>query len=68
MITYANGRLFLKDPHSPVKWSMYFSSAREFFMQEAKWANQQFFVDERNRVRGFYILGDGYKVTVNKTD
>jgi phage pi2 protein 07 len=63
-----NGELYLKDPHSPDKWKIYFTSEKEFFMLEAQWANQQFFTDENGRVKGFYILGDNYKVKVNKVD
>lgn len=65
-IIYDNGRMFLKDPNSPVKWTMYFTSPHDFFMLEAKWANQQFYLDENNDVAGFYIIGDGYKGKVIK--
>jgi len=37
-------------------------------MLAAKWANQQFFMDENGKVKGFYILGDNYKTTVYKIE
>jgi hypothetical protein len=37
-------------------------------MLAAKWANQQFFKDKNRKVKGFYILGDNYKTTVNKIE
>ncbi|HEY8934437.1 MAG TPA: serine hydrolase domain-containing protein [Cyclobacteriaceae bacterium] len=61
-----HGDLYLRDPGSPTKWRMYFTSEKEFFMLEARWANQQFFLDENGRVQGFYILGDNYKAVVKK--
>jgi CubicO group peptidase (beta-lactamase class C family) len=67
-ITYQNGQLFLKDPHSPIRWKMYFTSPCEFFMLEAKWANQQFYFDDSNNARGLYIIGDNYKANVIKVD
>ncbi len=63
-----NGVLYLVDPNSPTKWEIYFTSEKEFFMIAARWANQQFFTDENGQVKGFYILGDNYKVTVNKSE
>lgn len=65
-IVKENGALFLVSPGSPIKWKMYFTSEKEFFMLEAKWANQQFPVDENKNVTGFYILGDNYKALVSK--
>ncbi|HVM89906.1 MAG TPA: serine hydrolase domain-containing protein [Puia sp.] len=62
------GVLYLVDPNSPTKWEIYFTSEKEFFMIAAHWANQQFFTDEKGQVKGFYILGDNYKVTVNKSE
>ena len=62
------GVLYLVDPNSPTKWEIYFTSEKEFFMIAARWANQQFFTDEKGQVKGFYILGDNYKVTVNKSE
>jgi CubicO group peptidase (beta-lactamase class C family) len=67
-IVKQNGVLYLIDPNSPTKWKMYFTSSRDFFMLEAKWANQQFFTDENGNIKGFYILGDNYKVRVNKIE
>lgn len=58
--------LYLIGPGSNMKWKMHFTSDNEFFMLEAKWAKQQFFIDEKGDIKGFYILGDGYKSTVNK--
>jgi CubicO group peptidase (beta-lactamase class C family) len=66
VILKENGTLYLKDPNSPDKWKIYFTSEKDFFMLEARWANQQFFTDENGNVKGFYILGDNYKATVNK--
>ena len=65
-ITYDNGQLYLKDPNSPTRWRIYFTSPVDFFMLEAKWANQQFYFDEKNKVAGFYIIGDSYKARVIK--
>jgi CubicO group peptidase (beta-lactamase class C family) len=65
-IVKENGVLYLISPGAPVKWKMYFTSESEFFMLEAKWANQQFTVDENGKVTGFNILGDSYKAIVNK--
>jgi CubicO group peptidase (beta-lactamase class C family) len=67
-IVKENGSLYLIGPGSPMKWKMHFTSTTEFFMLEAKWANQQFFVGENSKVKGFYILGDNYKSTVNKEE
>jgi len=67
-IAKENGSLYLIDPNSPTKWKMYFTSEKEFFMLAAKWANQQFIIDENGKVKGFYILGDNYKTTVNKIE
>jgi CubicO group peptidase (beta-lactamase class C family) len=67
-IAKENGVLYLIDPNSPTKWKIYFTSEKEFFMLAAKWANQQFFIDENGKVKGFYILGDNYKTTVNKIE
>jgi len=67
-IVKENGSMYLVDPNSPTKWKMYFTSNHEFFMQEARWANQQFFLDGNGEVKGFYILGDNYKATVNKVE
>jgi len=67
-IVKENGALYLIDPNSPTKWEIYFTSEREFFMLAAKWANQQFCIDENGKVKGFYILGDNYKTTVNKIE
>ena len=68
VITKENGTLYLKDPNSPDKWKIYFTSEKDFFMLEARWANQQFITDENGNVKGFYILGDNYKATVNKAE
>lgn len=68
VILKENGTLFLKDPNSPDKWKIYFTSDHDFFMLEAQWANQQFFTDEKGNVKGFYILGDNYKAKVIKTE
>ena len=62
------GELYLKDPNSPTKWKIYFTSETDFFMLESRWANQRFFTDENGKVKGFYILGDNYKATVNKLE
>lgn len=62
------GNLYLVAPGSPMKWRMYFTSATEFFMLEAKWGNQQFFLDGNGKVKGFYIVGDNYKSVVNKME
>jgi CubicO group peptidase (beta-lactamase class C family) len=67
-IVKENSSLYLVDPNSPTKWKIYFTSEKEFFMLAAKWANQQFFKDENGKVKGFYILGDNYKTTVNKIE
>lgn len=66
-ISKENGSLYLKDPNSPDNWKIYFTSDHEFFMLEAQWANQQFFMDENGNVSGFFILSDNYKMKVNKT-
>ena len=58
----------MQAPGSSLKWKIYFTSENEFFMQEAKWANQQFFTDESGKIKGFYILGDNYKGIVNKIE
>jgi CubicO group peptidase (beta-lactamase class C family) len=67
-IIKVNGELYLKDPNAPDKWKIYFTSKTDFFMLEAKWANQQFFTNEEGRVTGFYIMGDNYKMKVNKVE
>jgi CubicO group peptidase (beta-lactamase class C family) len=66
IISKKDGNLYLHDPGSPTKWRIYFTSEKEFFMLEARWANQQFFFDEHGRLQGFYILGDNYKAIVRK--
>lgn len=68
VITNENGVLYLQAPGAPKKWRMYFTSPTEFFMLEARWANQQFFMDENGRVKGHYILGHEYKAKVNKVE
>lgn len=60
-ITRENDRMYLKDPNSAHRWRMFFTSNTDFFMLEAKWANQQLFFDEKGRVAGIYILGNNYK-------
>jgi CubicO group peptidase (beta-lactamase class C family) len=60
--------LYMQAPGSSLKWKIYFTSENDFFMQEAKWANQQFFTDESGKIKGFYILGDNYKGIVNKIE
>lgn len=60
------GALYLKDPDAREAWRMYFTSEREFFLLEASWANQQFFMDEHGQIDGFYILGDKFKARVNR--
>ncbi len=66
-IIMENGSLYLKDPNSTDKWKIYFTSDNEFFMLEAQWVNQRFFTDNKGNVTGFYILGNNYKMKVNKT-
>jgi len=66
VISKQDGNLYLHAPGSPMKWRMYFTSEKEFFMLEGDWANQQFFFDAHNLVGGFYILGDNYKAVVRK--
>lgn len=63
-----SGELYLKDPNAPDKWKIYFTSKTDFFMLEAKWANQQFFTNEEGRVMGFYIMGDNYKMKVDRVE
>jgi CubicO group peptidase (beta-lactamase class C family) len=65
-ISKKEGHLYLHAPGSPLKWRMYFTSEKEFFMLEARWANQQFFFDENSQLKGFYILGDNYKAAARK--
>lgn len=67
-IVKENGDLYLIGPGSPIKWRMHFTSATDFFMQEAQWARQQFFTDQNGKVSGFYILGDNYKSKVSKIE
>jgi CubicO group peptidase (beta-lactamase class C family) len=64
-ILYENENLYLKDPHSSTKWRIYFTSNTEFFMLEAKWANQKFFIDN-NTVGGFSINTGTYNSKVLK--
>lgn len=65
-IIYENGQLYLKDPQSPIRWRLYFTARDEFFMLEAKWANQQFTFDAQNNVSGFIITTGGYSSKVIK--
>lgn len=65
-ITFEQGSLYLKDPHSPAKWRLYFTSNNEFFMLEARWANQQFFMNEKNRIGGFHLTSPGYQTKAIK--
>lgn len=65
VINYENGNLFLKDPQSKSNWRLYFTSPDEFFMLEAKWANQKFFM-EQNKVGGFLITTGSYSSKVHK--
>ncbi|WP_051359789.1 serine hydrolase [Adhaeribacter aquaticus] len=67
-ISMENGNLYLLAPGSPTKWRMYFTSETEFFMLEAKWANQQFFMDANGKVAGHYILGSDSKQPVFKVE
>jgi hypothetical protein len=59
-ILYEDGQLYLKDPQSPTKWRLYFTSTDEFFMLEARWANQKFSFDTKNNVSGFTITSGSY--------
>jgi hypothetical protein len=65
-ITLDNGNLYLKDPHAPARWRMYFTSDTEFFMLEAKWANQQVYFDDKGKIAGIYILGNNYKEAMTR--
>lgn len=67
-IVKENGKLYLQIANAPSKWNIYFTSNKEFFMLEAKWANQEFFTNENGNVKGFYILSDNSKITVNKIE
>jgi CubicO group peptidase (beta-lactamase class C family) len=67
-IQYDNGQLYLIDPHSPIKWKLYFTSNDEFFMIEARWADQKFFFANQNRVAGFTITTGTYHSKVIKIE
>jgi len=63
-----SGALYLIPPGFSGRWKICFTSERDFFMLGSRWANQQFFTDENDNIKGFYIIGDNYKVVVNKID
>ena len=67
-IVKENGILYLIPPGFPGRWRIYFTSEKDFFMLGSKWANQQFFTDGNGNIKGFYIIGDNYKLVVNKID
>lgn len=65
-IVLENGHLYLQTPNESSKWQIYFTSAAECFMLEARWTNQIFLFKNDGKVEGFTINTGTYHSKVLK--